>query len=326
MHIDRPAIVTVLVLLILGAAPYLAVTTGHAYLVPVFTRVAVYGLAALSLNFILGYGGLVSFGHAAFFGIGAYVMGILSYHAFFEDPFLANWTGTNQALIVWPLAMFVSALAALIIGAISLRTKGVYFIMITLAFAQMLFFFFVSLQAYGGEDGLSMWWGRNVLGELELRHRLTFFYVVFTVLVVSLLVFSRLVNSRFGWVLRGCKENELRMRALGYNPFPYQLTAFCIAGAFGGLAGVLLANLAEFVSPDLLHWSRSGQLMVMVILGGMSSLIGPVVGAAAFLLIEEVLIAYTEHWQLVFGAILILFVLFAKRGLAGVLIGGRRND
>jgi branched-chain amino acid transport system permease protein len=326
VRFGRPAVVTVLVLLVLGAAPSIATATGHAYFVPVFTRVAIYGLAALSLNFILGYGGLVSFGHAAFFGIGAYVMGILSYHAFFEDPFLGSWVGSNEALVVWPLAMLISALAALVIGIISLRTKGVYFIMITLAFAQMLFFFFVSLQTYGGEDGLSMWWGRNVLAGLELRSRLTFFYVVFTVLVVSLLVFSRLVDSRFGWVLRGCKENELRMRALGYNPLPYQLTAFCIAGAMGGLAGVLLTNLAEFVSPDLLHWSRSGQLMVMVILGGMSSLIGPVLGAAAFLLIEEVLIAYTEHWQLIFGPILILFVLFAKRGLAGVLMGGRARE
>jgi branched-chain amino acid transport system permease protein len=321
----RATVVTVLVLLALGIAPYIATATGHAYMVGVFSRIAIYGLAALSLNFILGYAGLVSFGHAAFFGVGAYVMGILSYHAFFAEPFF-GLPGSDQALVVWPLAMLVSALAALLIGIISLRTKGVYFIMITLAFAQMLFFFFISLQGYGGEDGLSLWWGRNELPFLDLSRRMTFFYVVFSILVLWVFLFGRLIHSHFGWVLRGCKENELRMRALGYDPFPYRLASFCIAGAVGGLAGALIANLSEFVSPDLLYWSRSGQLMIMVILGGMTSLIGPVVGAAAFLLMEEFLISYTEHWMIILGPILIIFVLFAKRGIAGVLMGEKVDE
>ncbi len=310
---------TLAVLVALGVAPLLAQAAGERFLISAFARVAVYGLAALSLNFILGYGGLVSFGHAAFLGIGAYTVGILSYHAFYGDHVLGlKGELLNQALFVWPLAMFVSAFFALLIGLVSLRTKGVYFIMITLAFAQMLFFFAITLRRYGGEDGLSLWWGPNMLGTLDLSQRMTFFYVAYALLVLAVFVVYRLVNSRFGRVLRGLKDNELRMRALGYRPLPYQLTAFCISGALCGLAGAMLANLTEFVSPSMMHWSRSGQLMVMVIMGGMNTLVGPVVGAGALLLMEELLISYTEHWQLFLGPILVLLVLFFKRGLAGI--------
>lgn len=293
---------------------------GERFLISALARVAIYGLAALSLNFILGYGGLVSFGHAAFLGVGAYTMGIFSYHAFYGEPIFGvlNEALFNQALFVWPLAMLISALFALVIGVISLRTRGVYFIMITLAFAQMLYFLALTLRRYGGEDGLSLWWGPNLFGPLELSGRMTFFYVVYAALVLWVFVFHRLIYSRFGRVLRGLKENEVRMRALGYRPLPYRLAAFCIAGAVCGLAGAMLSNLNEFVSPGVLHWSRSGQLMVMVIMGGMTTLIGPVVGAGALLLMEEALIAYTEHWGLFLGPILIFIVLFARRGLAGL--------
>ncbi|HEV2123986.1 MAG TPA: branched-chain amino acid ABC transporter permease [Chloroflexota bacterium] len=320
---NRARVVTLLVLVLLGVAPLLARALDQNYLVPVFTRVVISGLAALSLNFILGYGGLVSFGHAAFLGLGAYTFAILSQHAFNEEAFLGLSAGPwmNQALVVWPLAMLVSALFSLLIGVISLRTQGVYFIMITLAFAQMLYFFFVSLEPYGGDDGLSLWWGPNTLGPLDLGDRLTMFYVAYSLLVICLFLFWRFVHARFGRVLRGLKSNELRMRALGYRPLPYRLAAFCIAGAVAGLAGALLGNQTEFVSPNILHWSRSGELLVMVILGGMGSLIGPVLGAGAFLLLEELLISFTEHWQLFFGPLLVLIVLFARRGLAGVLIG-----
>ncbi|CAN5530750.1 branched-chain amino acid ABC transporter permease [soil metagenome] len=311
---------TLAVLLLLGVAPLIAEAAGERFLVSALARVAIYGLAALSLNFILGYGGLVSFGHAAFLGVGAYTVGILSYHAFYGEPVLGFTSEAlfNQALFVWPLAMFVSALFALLIGVISLRTRGVYFIMITLAFAQMLYFFALTLRRYGGEDGLALWWGPNAFGTLDLSDRMLFFYVAYGLLVLWVFLFHRIVHSRFGRVLRGLKSNELRMRALGYRPLPYRLAAFCIAGAVGGLAGAMLANLSEFVSPGVMHWSRSGQLMVMVIMGGMNTLVGPVVGAGAFLLMEEALIAYTEHWGLFLGPILILIVLFAKRGLAGL--------
>lgn len=326
----RARVVALATLAALGLAPLAAQALGHAYLVPVFTRVAIYGLAAMSLNFILGYGGLVSFGHAAFLGLGAYAMAMLSLHAWYEEPLLgfaaAPWM--NNALVVWPLAMLVAALAALPIGLVSLRTKGVYFIMITLAFAQMLYFFLGSLGRYGGDDGLSLWWGPNalppapLLGPLDLADRMTMFYVAYALLLLATFAFWRLVHSRFGRVLRGLKQNELRMRALGYRPLPYQLTAFCIASGVAGLAGALLANQALFVSPNVLHWSSSGELMVMVILGGMGNLVGPVLGAAALLLLEETLISVTEHWQLVLGPVLVLIVLFARRGLAGMLEGG----
>ena len=318
----RERVVTLSVLTLLGLAPLIANWTNQVYLVNLFSRITIYALAALGLNFILGYGGLVSFGHAAFLGIGAYVMGISSFHWFGESAFFGVMP-MNEALVIWPLAMLIAALFALVIGLISLRTRGVYFIMITLAFAQMLFFLAVSLEPYGGDDGLSLWWGRNVLGGLELSNRFTFFYVCYTLFVTFTLVFWRLIHSRFGQVIQGCMQNETRMRALGYNPLPYQLVAFCIAGAVAGLAGALLANLTEFVAPSMMHWSRSGEFLVIVILGGMGSLVGPLLGSAAFFLLEEVLSSYTEYWHLFLGLILIIVVLFARRGLAGLLIGKR---
>lgn len=318
----RERLVTISVLVLLGLAPLIASWTNQTYLVNLFSRITIYALAALGLNFILGYGGLVSFGHAAFLGIGAYVMGISSFH-WFEETTLFGVMPVNQALIIWALAMLIAALFALIIGLISLRTRGVYFIMITLAFAQMLFFLAVSLEPYGGDDGLSLWWGRNVLGGLELDNRFTFFYVCYTLFLISTLFFWRLIHSRFGQVVRGCMQNETRMRALGYNPLPYQLAAFCLAGAVAGLAGALLANLTEFVAPSMMHWSRSGEFLVIVILGGMGSLIGPILGSAAFFLLEEALSSYTEYWHLFLGLILIVVVLFARRGLAGLLVGKR---
>ena len=321
---NRAQTVTLLTLLLLGVAPLVAQALDQSFLVPILTRVVILGLAALSLNFILGYGGLVSFGHAAPLGLGAYTVAILSQHAFYEEAFFglggAPWM--NNAWLVWPLAMLISALFSFIVGGISLRTKGVYFIMITLAFAQMLFFFFVSLEPYGGDDGLSMWWGPNTLAPFDLSDRMTMFYVAYGLLLLFMFLFWRFVHARFGRVLRGLAENETRMRALGYRPLPYQLAAFCIAGAVAGLAGALSATQTEFVSPNSLHWSRSGELLVMVILGGTGSLIGPVLGAGALLGLEEVLISYTEHWGIVLGPLLVFIVLFARRGLSGVLVGG----
>ena len=320
----RERVVTILVLLLLGVAPFIAKWTDQIFLVNLFSRISIYALAALGLNFILGYGGLVSFGHAAFLGIGAYVMGISSFHWFEETPIFGA-IPVNQGFIIWPLAMIIAALFAALIGIISLRTKGVYFIMITLAFAQMLFFLAVSLEPYGGDDGLSLWWGRNVLGALEIDGRFSFFYVCFSLLVLFVFFYWRLIHSRFGQVIRGCMQNESKMRALGYNPLPYQLVAFCIAGATAGLAGALLANLTEFVAPSMMHWSRSGEFLVIVILGGMGTLIGPILGSAAFFLLEEMLSGFTEYWHLILGLILIIVVLFAKRGLAGLLLGKRHD-
>lgn len=306
-------------LLILPAA---AIALKEPFYIGLFSRILIYALAAASLNLIVGYGGMVSFGHAAFFGAGAYVVGILAFHLVEESPFM-NWpfivTGTDNAFIAWPVAILVSAGLAAMIGAISLRTHGVYFIMITLAFAQMMYFFFVSLEKYGGDDGLSLL-GRNRFGNLDLSNDTTFYYVCLALLIGFLFLSHRLVNARFGMVIRGCKENEQRMGALGFPTYRYRLVCFVIAGAGAGLAGALIANQIEFVSPSFIHWTVSGEILVMVILGGMGTLLGPVFGAAALLLLEEFLSRYTEHWMIILGPILLFVILFARRGLYGTFV------
>lgn len=301
--------------------PYVAEAMGEGFVVSQVTRMLIYALAAASLDLLVGYGGMVSLGHAAFFGLGAYVTAILSFHAG-DGTLFAAWPmvieGSNQGLVTWVLSMLVAALVALGIGAICLRTTGIHFIMITLAFAQMLFFFFVSLEKYGGDDGLGFY-GRNTLPGLDINDDTQFYYVCLALLAAFLFIAHRLVRSRFGMVIRGARQNERRMHALGFPVFRYKLTMFVIAAAGAALAGALMANKSEFVSPELLHWTLSGQLLVMVILGGMGTLFGPVLGAFVFLVLEDVLVAYTEHWMVYFGPFLILMVLFSRGGLWGFL-------
>ena len=316
--------VLLLVLLFLMVLPPVATALDQTFYIGFFSRILIYGMAAVSLDLILGYGGMVSFGHAVYLGAGAYVAGILAYHGM-EGSAVISWPvtimGSENALIAWPLAVILCAFLALIIGVISLRTTGVYFIMITLAFAQMMYFFFTSLEKYGGEDGLSMF-SKNRIGILELNSDLRFYYLCFGLFLGFLFLCYRLVNSRFGMVIQGSKENDLRMNALGFETYRYRLACFVIAGAGAGLAGVLMANQTEFVSPSLLHWGVSGEIMVMVILGGVGTLIGPAFGAAALLIMEEILAHYTEHWMLFLGPILIFVVLFARRGLYGSFFEG----
>jgi len=310
----------------LVALPALASMADEPYLVTLFSRILIYALAAVSLDLMLGFGGMVSLGHAAFFGIGAYVVVILSFHAV-EGTALLTWPlqldGHQSALVVWPIAVLLAAAAAAVIGALSLRTSGMHFIMITLAFAQMLYYFFVSLEAYGGDDGLSLF-SRNTAPGIDLGDERQFYYLCLAALAAFLFFSWRLVHSRFGMVIRGCRENERRMKSLGFATFRYRLVCFVIAGAGAGLAGALIANQTEYVSPGLMHWTRSGEILVMVLLGGMGTLFGPVLGAATLLLVEELLSIYTEHWMVYLGPFLILVVLFAKRGIYGVLAGG--ND
>jgi len=275
------------------------------------TRVLIYAMAAASLNLVLGYGGMVSFGHAAFFGAGAYIVGILTFE------------GVTSAWITWPAAVAVAALAALVIGALSLRTRGVYFIMITLAFAQMMYYIFVSMKAYGGDDGLSLP-RRSSLGfGVDLRNDFAWYYVVLFLLMIILYLLHRLVHSRFGRVIEAIRENETRAAAIGYPVYRYRLACFVISGAIAGLAGALIANQTSYVSPAILHWVQSGTLMIMVILGGVGRFWGGPVGAAVLLTLEEVfsgsklLGPYALHWQLPVGAILLAVVLFAPRGIAG---------
>lgn len=309
-------------LILLLALPPTASLLGETFYIGLFSRILIYALAAVSLDLILGFGGMVSFGHAAFFGAGAYVVGIFAFHGM-EESALISWPfavmGTDNALIAWPLAVLVSACLALIIGAVSLRTSGVYFIMITLAFAQMMFYFFTSLEKYGGDDGLSLF-ARNRISSLDLGNDTIFYYLCLGLLIAFIYLSHRLVHSRFGMVIRGGKENDLRMRSLGFSTYRYKLVCFAIAGAGAGLSGALIANQTEFVSPSLMHWTVSGEIMVMVILGGVGTLFGPVFGATALLLLEEFLSSYTEHWMLFLGPILILVVLFARGGLYGSIL------
>lgn len=297
----------------LAVMPLLALALDEPFYLTLFGRVMVYAIAALSLDLILGYGGMVSFGHAAFLGVGAYTVGILSFH------------GIESAFLQWPAALLFSALAAVLIGYVSLRTSGVYFIMITLAFAQMFFYFFTSLEVYGGDDGLTIWKLSSFGGLISLDDNLTLYYVIFTALGGCLYLSHRLVNSHFGRVLQGIKSNETRMRAIGYPTMRYKLLAFTISGTMCGLAGVLLANQSEFVAPSYLAWHRSGELIVMVLLGGMGTLFGPVMGAIAFMLLAHFLADLTIYWPVIFGPFLIAVVLFGRGGLHGLIgrMGGK---
>jgi branched-chain amino acid transport system permease protein len=291
----------------LALAPVYALLFDEPFLVSLLTRVVILAIAAASLNLILGYGGMVSFGHAAYIGVGGYTVGILAYH------------GAASGFVQWPLAVLFSALVALAIGALCLRTRGVYFIMITLAFAQMLYYLASGSFEYGGDDGLPINQRSAFAGVIDLTDRTAFYYLCLALLVLALYGFHRLVNSRFGMALRGARSNERRMQALGFPTFRYRLAAFVIAGAVCGLAGALLANHTDFISPALMHWTRSGDLIVMVVLGGMGTAFGPLLGAFAFLAVEEALSRVTEYWQLVFGPLLVLVVLFGKGGLDGLL-------
>lgn len=289
------------------AFPRLAAMFGHEFYVSFASRVLIWAMLATSLNLLVGMGGMVSMGHAAFFGFGAYVVGIIGLDA----PRL------SAALIALPLAMAATAVLALLIGTISLRTRGVYFIMITLAFAQMLFHVFISLKGYGGDDGMTIA-RRSPLAGLDMANDTVFYYVVLALLAASLNALARLRDSRFGRVLRGIKDNEARMESLGYATFRFKLAAFVIAGTLAGLAGALMANQNGYVSPNMLNWDQSGTVLVMVILGGLGSLWGGVAGAAVFLVLEEILTAFTPHWQIALGLILLGVVFHAPKGIAGL--------
>lgn len=322
----EPAVNTVLFALLLGV-PLLAYVLDQPFVITLATKIAILALAGVGLNIALGYGGLVSLGHAAFFGIGGYIAGILASHARNFEP-LFSWpleiAGTTNMLLIWVTVVVVSLLAALLIGALSLRTGGVYFIMITLAFAQMLYYFAISWPAYGGEDGLSIYL-RNDFPGLNTLDPLQFFMICFVILMLALLFSSRLTGSRFGMALQAVRQNELRVTSVGIRPFRVKLIAFALSGAITGLAGALYVDLNRFVSPSMLSWETSGEIMVFVILGGMGRLYGPVAGAALFIMLEHLLGGMTEYWKLFLGVLLLLIVLFARGGLMGLLAGERKH-
>src|SRR5262245_42948997 len=294
------------IFLVLALLPIVALLIGGSYLVSRGPRVIIVAIAAVALDLLVCYGALISFGHAAFVGLGAYAVGILSAY------------GITDALISLPVALTVSAAYAFLTGVVCLRTKGVYFIMITLAFGQMAFFTASSLAPFGGDDGLTIAVRNTVAGFALLRNERAFYYVVLFCLLSTYLSCRALVGSRFGRVVRGAKENPVRVATIGFDVYRFQLATYVIAGALAGLAGFLLANATEFVSPAYMSWQRSGELIVMVLLGGLGSLDGAIIGAAAYLLTEEWLSGVTEHWKVIFGPVLVLVVLFARGGLIGL--------
>jgi branched-chain amino acid transport system permease protein len=299
-------------LAILALVPVYAALSGNSFLMSFFTRILILAMAAVSLNLIMGFGGMVSFGHAAYLGIGGYAIGILAKE------------GINSGFLQWPLALAMSALFALGVGALSLRTRGVYFIMITLAFAQMIYYVAIGLDRYGGDDGMTIY-KRSQFGDLiNLSNKTAFYYLCLALLLLTVYLVWRIVNSRFGMVIQGARSNDRRMRAIGFPTYRYKLVCFVIAGTLCGLAGALLANHTDFISPALMQWTRSGDLIVMAVLGGMGTVFGPVIGAVALLVLEEALSGVTEYWQIIIGPIFLLVVLFARGGIDGLLMGARR--
>jgi branched-chain amino acid transport system permease protein len=318
----RNVLVATLIVL-LALLPVYCSIVGNYFLMSLFTRILILAMAAVSLNLIMGFGGMVSFGHAVYLGIGGYAVGILAKE------------GINSGFVQWPMALLASGLFALVVGALRLRTRGVYFIMITLAFAQMIYYVAIGLDRYGGDDGMTIY-KRSQFGDwLNLSNKTVFYYVCFTLLLACVYLVWRLVHSRFGMVIQGARSNERRMRAIGFPTFRYKLVCFVISGVMCGLAGALLANHTDFVSPAIMFWTRSGDLIVMAVLGGMGTVFGPVIGAIALLVLEEalpflidigsrVLVGHDvqgarEYWQLILGPMLLLIVLFARGGIDGLL-------
>ncbi|KAF3998178.1 branched-chain amino acid ABC transporter permease [Glaciimonas immobilis] len=317
-------IAVILIVTLLALMPVVATLTEQSFYLTIVTRIMIFSLAALGLNLILGFGAMVSLGHAMYVGIGAYSVGILSFH------------GIGSGWAHLGIALCVGTLSALLVGAISLRVTGVAFIMITLAFAQMFYFLVVGLREYGGDDGLPISSQSN-FGIFSLTNPTTLYYTVFAILMVTLYGFHRLVNARFGMLIRGCKSNQRRMLALGFPVFRYKLTAYVLSAQVCVVAGVLLANLTRFTSPSYMSWSASGELIVMVVLGGIGTLIGPVVGAATWLILEELLTSFRtalpwgidamirDYWLAVFGILIIVVTLTLKHGLYGTLLRRREH-
>ena len=299
--------------LILALIPVYVAATSDAFALTLFTRVIILALAALSLNLIMGFGGMVSFGHAAYLGIGGYAVGILAKE------------GIGSGFVQWSVAIAASAFYALVVGALSLRTRGVYFIMITLAFAQMIYYVAIGLDRYGGDDGLTIYRRSTFGGLVDLNNKAMFYYLCLAVLLASIYLVWCIVNSRFGMVIQGARSNERRMRAIGFPTLRYRLVCFVIAGAMCGLAGALLANHTNFISPAMMHWTRSGDLIVMAVLGGMQAMFGPLIGAVTYLLLEEGLSRVTEFPNLILGPVLLLVAIAFHGGIDGLIAGVRRG-
>ena len=307
---------------LLGVA-LVALLAGQTFTITLATRAAILAMAAVGLNIALGIGGLVSLGHAVFFGLGGYAMGILAFHAQNFAPLEIGplvIEGTKSMPVIWLVAVVASALAALLIGLLSLRTSGIYFIMITLAFGQMFYYFAISWSTYGGEDGLSIW-VRNGFPGLNTLVPIQFFAICFVALCLALAVNALLRASPFGLALNAARQVPHRVETVGLNPYRLKLLAFVISGAITGLAGALFADLNRFVSPAMFSWHLSGELIVLIVIGGVGRLAGPVIGACLFVALEHWLGGITTYWKIILGLVLLGIVLFARGGVVGLLTG-----
>jgi branched-chain amino acid transport system permease protein len=295
-----------------AAVPVIAKSLGEPYYLTLFGRVLVYCICALSVNLLLGNAGLASFGHAMFLGIGAYAVGIPAYY------------GIESGFVQWPLGIATAALAGLAVGAISIRLTGLYFIMITLAFGQLFYFVASGLTLYGGDDGMTIDARSSFGGYLNLNNETTLYYLILAIMLLCLFLLYRLSHSRLGMIMAGIRSNESRMEALGFPTYRYKLIAFVLSAVMCSISGLLLANLTDFVTAQYMTWQRSGEILVMAIAGGMTSLFGPVIGAAALLLFEEVSSRYTDHWAVILGPLLVLIVLYLPQGLWGLVPGAKK--
>lgn len=316
----RRTLLTIVVMVLVGLLPPLLYWSGNAFYLDLATRLVILAIAATSLNLILGYGGMVSFGHAAFVGLGAYAVGIPAHHWLYGGM---DTIATTSGYVQIALAVGVAGFFALLTGLVCLRTTGVYFIMITMAFAQMAYYLILSIEEYGGDDGLVID-TRSEFNWISLDDPIQLFFLAYVSLVIAMLIVRMIVNSRFGMVLQGAKGNPERMATLGFNVYVFRLVAYVISGAMAGYAGALLGNFTTFISPEMMDWSRSGELMFMVILGGASTSVGPVIGAVVFIVLEEFLSHFTIYWHLPFGLMLMAVVLFARGGFVGMLT--KRKD
>ncbi len=308
---------------LLAAALLLALIYPHfskLYYLSLAIEVLIFAIFAMSLDLLLGYTGLPSFGHAAYFGLGAYVLAYIAS----RSELALNLTG--NLLVTLPAVIIATALVAFIVGLFALRTSGIYFLMITLAFAQMLFSLAISWSSVtGGSDGLPGVANPSLgLGPLryEFSSRISFYYLTLAFFLLSWWLLRRIVDSPFGWTLRGIRENEPRMLALGYNTFSYKIAAFMIGGAFAGMSGMLLVYFFGHAPPDYLNWTMSGQVMIMLIVGGAGTLTGPILGAGVIRLFPTIVSSYTDRWETLMGLLFILFVLFAPKGILGLVKDG----
>jgi len=324
-HMSREGFINISILLILFISALVSYFLDQGYYVNLISRVTIFAIAGLGLNLALGYGGMVSLGHAAFFGLGGYIAGIGALHFSESSEFAFGLGGSNEMLVLWLIAIVLSAVLAFFIGLISLRTTGVYFIMITLAFAQMIYYFVISWSTYGGEDGLLISTRNQFLG-FETDNEIFFFLISFAMLLLFIWISSRLIKSRFGTALNVARMNHVRLATVGINPFPIKLTAFVFSAIITTISGALFADLNRFVSPDMLSWHMSGEIIIFILLGGVGRLYGPVIGAVIFVILETVIGGYTEHWKLFLGLFLLGIVLFANGGLMQIIAGDKRHD